>query len=431
MQGRMQDVTTGLETEKAILVGLDWPGNGGWSIEDSLAELRLLAESAGAEVIRTEVQHRDHPDPAYFIGAGKAREIAGLCGDTGAGLVVFDDQLTPAQVHHLEEILPCKVIDRTGLILDIFAQRARTREGKIQVELAQLRYILPRLSGRGTELSRLGGGIGTRGPGETKLEADRRRIRGRISELDREIDQVQAQREIQRAPRRRNEVPLAALVGYTNSGKSTLFNRLTRAGVTAEDKLFATLDPTLRRLNLPGGREIVLADTVGFIRKLPHELIAAFRGTLEETRHADVLIHVADIANENLAEQCASVNQVLGELEVLDKPILMAFNKVDRAPAPALVQRLRREFPDCVMISARHGEGVDELLQALESRISRDLSLRLLVPYADAGVVNEIRNVGTVQGEEYLADGIMLRVVMHRPIIGRFQRFVVEGTPEC
>lgn len=431
MQGDLQEIKVGGEPERAVLVGLQWPGSGDWSTADSLAELQLLAQSAGAVVIRTEVQNREHPDSAYFIGTGKVREIGELCSELQADLVIFDDQLTPSQVHHLEEVLPCKVLDRTGLILDIFAQRALTREGKIQVELAQLRYLLPRLSGRGTELSRLGGGIGTRGPGETKLEADRRRIRRRIRELDHEIDQVQAQREIQRAPRKRNEVPLAALVGYTNSGKSTLFNYLTNAGVTAEDKLFATLDPTLRKVKLPDGREIVLADTVGFIRKLPHELIAAFRGTLEETRHADVLVHVADISSEKLSEQCASVNQVLGELEALDKPVLMVFNKIDRSPAPALVEKLRQDYPGSVMVSARTGEGVDRMLQALANRLTRHEIMLLLVPYPEAGVISEIRDVGVVQSEEFLPDGVMLRVSLDRSFAGKYRRFVVEGSQEC
>lgn len=419
--------TTNEAPEKALLVGLQWKGNGDWDVLDSLAELKLLAESAGAEVVALETQKREHPDPAYFVGEGKARELAAQCTSTGAGMVIFDDELSPAQASHLEEVIPAKVIDRTGLILDIFAQRALSREGKIQVELAQLRYLLPRLSGKGTELSRLGGGIGTRGPGETKLETDRRRIRQRIRELEHEISEVQAQREVQRAPRKRNELPLAALVGYTNAGKSTIFNRLTDAGVVVEDKLFATLDPIIRRLRFPDGREILLADTVGFIQKLPHELVAAFRATLEETRHADLLIHVADASHPQLAGQCASVNAVLDEIHVADKPVLMVFNKIDRLPGRLILERLNRDYPGSVAVSSLTGEGMDDLTRTLASRsLPERIQLNLLIPYADAGVIADVRAFGEIAGEEYRDDGIFVRASLEPPAAGRLKRFEIE-----
>lgn len=417
------------QAERAILVGLQLGNNSGWAVEDSLNELRLLAESAGAVVLGSEIQRREHSDAAYFIGEGRAQEIARLCEEQQADLVIFDDQLSPSQIRHLEELMPVRVIDRTALILDIFAQRAMSREGKIQVELAQLKYALPRLAGLGQALSRMGGGggIGTRrGPGETKLETDRRRIRERISELEKEIDIVQANRQIQRAPRKKNAVPLAALVGYTNSGKSTLFNALTDAGVLAEDRLFATLDPIVRKFTLPDEREILLADTVGFIQKLPHELVAAFRGTLEEARYADVLIHVVDVSHPQLIEQCASVNAVLGEIGIGDKPIIMVFNKIDRLTSRLILERLKRDFPGSVAISAQTGEGLEEFKRILNERgLPKRVSVDLLIPYKEAGVIAEIRaGSSQVEQEEYLAEGIHIKALMEQPDLGRVRRFV-------
>jgi GTP-binding protein HflX len=440
--------------EKAILVGLQLSSGGsgnsgpggtrgsvagsgsgagsGWDVEDSLNELRLLAESAGAIVLASEIQRREHPDPAFFVGEGKAQEIAQLCEELQANLVIFDDQLSPSQLRHLEEVIPVKIIDRTALILDIFAQRAMSREGKIQVELAQLKYALPRLAGQGTALSRMGGGggIGTRrGPGETKLEMDRRRIRERISELEKEIDSVQANRQIQRAPRKKNAAPLAALVGYTNSGKSTLFNVLTEAGVLAEDRLFATLDPIVRKFMLPDGREILLADTVGFIQKLPHELVAAFRGTLEEARYADILIHVADVSHPQLIEQCATVNEVLSELGIGDKPTIMVFNKIDRLSSGLILERLKRDFPGCVAISALTGEGLEDFKRVLNERgLPQRVSVELLIPYKDAGIIAEIRaGSSQVEQEEYLAEGIRVKALMELPDLGRVRRYVTPA----
>ena len=427
----MHTVTDEL-VERAILVGLQLGGSGGWAVEDSLNELRLLAESAGAIVLGHEIQRREHPDPSYFVGEGKAQEIARLCEEQQANLVIFDDQLSPSQLRHLEEVIPVKIIDRTALILDIFAQRAMSREGKIQVELAQLKYMLPRLAGQGTALSRMGGGggIGTRrGPGETKLETDRRHIRERISELEKEINTVQANRQVQRAPRKKNAVPLAALVGYTNSGKSTLFNALTDAGVLAEDRLFATLDPIVRKFTLPDEREILLADTVGFIQKLPHELVAAFRGTLEEARYADVLIHVADVSHPQLIEQCAAVNEVLSEIGIGDKPIIMVFNKIDRLPSGLLLERLKRDFPGSVAISAQTGAGLDEFKRVLNERgLPKRIAVDLLIPYKEAGIIAEIRDSSSsqVEQEEYLAEGIRVKALMEQPDLGRVRRFVTE-----
>jgi len=430
----MHTVTDEL-VERAILVGLQLSsssGGGGWAVEDSLNELRLLAESAGAVVLGSEIQRREHPDPSYFVGEGKAQEIARLCEEQQANLVIFDDQLSPSQLRHLEELIAVKIIDRTALILDIFAQRAMSREGKMQVELAQLKYALPRLAGQGTALSRMGGGggIGTRrGPGETKLETDRRRIRERISELEKEIDTVQANRQVQRAPRKKNAVPLAALIGYTNSGKSTLFNTLTDAGVLAEDRLFATLDPIVRKFTLPDEREILLADTVGFIQKLPHDLVAAFRGTLEEARYADVLIHVADVSHPQLIEQCASVNEVLGELGIGDKPTIMVFNQIDRLSSGLIVERLKRDFPGSVAISAQTGEGLDEFKRILNERgLPKRVVVDLLIPYKEAGVIAEIRaGSNQVEQEEYLAEGIRVKALMELPDLGRVRRFVIEA----
>ena len=420
------------QAERAILVGLQLGNSGGWAVEDSLNELRLLAESAGAVVLGHEIQRRENPDPSYFIGEGKAQEIARLCEEQQANLVIFDDQLSPSQIRHLEEAIPVKIIDRTALILDIFAQRAMSREGKIQVELAQLKYILPRLAGQGTALSRMGGGggIGTRrGPGETKLETDRRHIRERISELEKEIDTVQANRQVQRAPRKKNAVPLAALVGYTNSGKSTLFNALTDAGVLAEDRLFATLDPIVRKFTLPDEREILLADTVGFIQKLPHELVAAFRGTLEEARYADVLIHVADVSHPQLIEQCASVNEVISEIGIGDKPLIMVFNKIDRLTSGLILERLKRDFPGSVAVSAQTGEGLEEFKRILNERgLPKRMAVDLLIPYKEAGIIAEIRaGSSQIEQEEYLAEGIRVKALMELPDLGRVRRFVIEA----
>lgn len=315
--------------ERAILVSCG-PKQKEWEIQSSLAELARLADTSQAEVINQVIQHRDRPDPGWMIGRGKAEEIAGLVEELEADLVIFDQELSPAQVHHLEQKIPCKVIDRTQLILDIFAQRAQTKEGRLQVELAQLQYLLPRLVGRGTELSRLGGGIGTRGPGEKKLETDRRHIRRQIRALKQELEEVKKHRRLHRERRKKMEQLQVALVGYTNAGKSTLLNRLTNAEVLAENQLFATLDLTSRLLDLPTGESVLITDTVGFIRNLPHQLVAAFRSTLEQVREADLLIHVVDSSHVEATQQMETVEQVLTDLEAAHIPRFTVFNKIDQ-----------------------------------------------------------------------------------------------------
>lgn len=357
------------QLEKAITVGLEVAGSRRWEVEDSLDELDRLAETAGAEVVGRVVQRRASPDPATYIGEGKAREIAALAIVAHADLVIFDDELSPAQQRNLEEIIGIKVIDRTWLILDIFASRAASKEGKIQVELAQLSYLLPRLTGKGVELSRLGGGIGTRGPGETKLETDRRRIRKRIAVLRGELAEIAARRGLQRSRRKEAGIPVVSLVGYTNAGKSTLFNALTESQVLAEDKLFATLDPTIRRCRLPGGGVVLLADTVGFIRKLPHDLVAAFRATLEEVAEADVICHVVDASHPGKDEQCAAVNAVLADLGLQDKPMVTVLNKIDLVEGDIERERLRVEHPGAVLISAAERWGLSDLLRAIEDTL--------------------------------------------------------------
>ncbi len=336
-----------------------------------MAELEQLADTAKADTVGRFVQFRERPDPAWLIGKGKAEEIALAAEDTEADLVIFDRELSPAQIRNLEGIIPCKIIDRTQLILDIFAQRAQTREGRIQVELAQLQYLLPRLSGRGREMSRLGGGIGTRGPGEKKLETDRRHIRRLIADLKRELDEVKKHRQLLRTRRKKTGTYQVALVGYTNAGKSTLLNRLTGSGVLAEDKLFATLDPTSRRLVLPAGTEVILTDTVGFIRNLPHQLVAAFRSTLEQVREADLLLHVVDSSHPEAAEQIAAVEKVLEELDASDIPVLMVLNKADKAGF-RIPPRSSRE---AVVMSALRDEDLSVLCERIEQMLKGDAIL--------------------------------------------------------
>jgi GTP-binding protein HflX len=338
------------------------PGTQWWETDDSINELSELAATAGAEVIVRLVQKRGKPDPAYYIGKGKAEELAILVITTHADLVIFDDELSPAQQRNLESLLKAKVVDRTWLILDIFASRAASKEGKIQVELAQLCYLLPRLVGKGTSLSRLGGGIGTRGPGETKLEVDRRRIRRRISTLRKELEEIAKRRDLQRSNRSKSGLPLVSIVGYTNAGKSTLFNALTDSEVFVEDKLFATLDPTIRRCYLPSGDFILLADTVGFIKKLPHDLIAAFRATLEEATYSDLLLHVVDASHPGKDEHCEAVEEVLKTLGIADKPIITCLNKIDLVTGNLERERIRLDHPGAIPVSAETREGLDKLL---------------------------------------------------------------------
>ena len=357
--------------ERAALVGLvSGPGRR-LDSERSLAELAGLADAAGAIVVLHVMQERPRPDPATFIGAGKVSALAAACAEAGVDVVVFDNELTPAQLRQLEQKLDCKVVDRTQLILDIFARRARTREGKWQVELAQLKYLLPRLVGTGTALSRLGGGIGTRGPGETKLETDRRRIRTRIRSIQREIDQVRQRRAQLRERRQRQSVPTVALVGYTNAGKTTLFNRMTNERAVASDALFVTLDPLVRQVRLPDRRELLVSDTVGFIDRLPHTLVAAFRATLEEVAEADLALHVIDAASPERDHHIAAVRKVLEEVGAAEVPSIDVYNKADILAADER-RRITDRDPGAALISARTGEGIDELVQMIASRVALD-----------------------------------------------------------
>ncbi len=368
--------------EVALLIGLKRSHQPRWEAEESLEELAQLAVSAGAESAFRVLQERSVPDPRTLIGRGKAEDIRELC-EEGVDLVIFDEDLTGSQQRNLEATLQRKVIDRTGLILDIFAQRARSREGKLQVELAQLKYLLPRLTGHGADLSRLGGGIGTRGPGETQLEVDRRRIRRRVIKIEEELEKVQRHRALLRRRRQKQALPTAALVGYTNAGKSSLLNALTHAKLPVADKFFVTLDPTLRKVILPGGRAVLLSDTVGFIKKLPHQLVAAFKATLEEVRASDLLLHVIDIAHPQWQDQEQAVAAVLEELGMATKPLISLYNKVDKLPHPEAIAFLSQR-PQSVVTSANTGAGLSELktviaemLESLEeSRAQRQVRRR-------------------------------------------------------
>ncbi|MBO2521904.1 MAG: GTPase HflX [Clostridia bacterium] len=416
------------DAERCVLVGLDLPGSP-WNLEESLDELQRLAESAGAVVVGRLIQSLKRPDPATYLGSGKVEELKALAEERSADLVIFDDELSPAQSRNLERALEVKVVDRTQLILDIFAQRARTKEGKLQVELAQLAYLLPRLAGIGTSLSRLGGGIGTRGPGETKLEVDRRRIRTRMAEIRRDLEEVRRQRALQRRGREAALAPVCALVGYTNAGKSTLLNRLTGAGVYADDRLFATLDPTVRQAALPEGGSVLLVDTVGFVRKLPHQLVAAFRATLEEVLFADLLVHVVDISSPDWYDQARAVYQTLEELGAADKPMVTAYNKADRAD-PVEVGSAVSRTPRAVAISALTGEGLDRLLEIIGEALPESSVRRVYaVPYRDAHVISWIHGHGKVLREEYKGDCIEVEAELRASLAQRIQAYEASEKP--
>lgn len=394
------------ETERVILVGVSQQD--GDDAEDSVAELAELVETAGAVVVGTLIQKRENIHPGTYVGTGKVFELEELIEQTGATGIVCDDELSPAQLKNLEEALKTKVMDRTLIILDIFATRASTSEGKIQVELAQLKYRLSRLSGLGRSLSRLGGGIGTRGPGEKKLEMDRRLINSRVAQLNRELKEVQRHREVNRQQRKRSGIPVVAVVGYTNAGKSTLLNHLTNAEVLEEDKLFATLDPTTRILELTNNQKVLMTDTVGFIRKLPHHLIDAFRSTLEEAKYADIILHVVDASNPQMDKQMYIVYDTLRNLEVEGKKIITAFNKTDRIGQPEPLHDFRAERT--VHISAKYGDGLEDLKNILEEILREEKDfLECTIPYRDAGVIQKIREKGELLSEEYREDGIFVR----------------------
>ena len=412
-------------TERALLIGLERDGVDKWDLQESLAELKELASSAGAEVVGTITQKLDHPTAPFYIGKGKAEQVKAECGKSHATSVIFDDELSPAQGRNLEELIGRKVLDRTQLILDIFAQRARSSEGRLQIELAQLQYLLPRLTRMWTHLSRQTGGIGTRGPGETQLEVDRRRVQERIAKLEREMTDVRKRRGIQREGRRRHHWPVAAIVGYTNAGKSTLLNRLTGAGVLAENKLFATLDPTTRQLVLPNHQKMLLTDTVGFIKKLPHTVIESFKATLEEVREADLLIHVVDLSHPRFLDQITAVLSVIRELDAHGKQTLTIFNKTDAVPNHELIEAQLRDVPNSVAISARGGDGIVEMLQELEHQLSRwRLRESYLLPAAEAALIAEIHRVGHVLEIRYDGEKVFVRAHVPPDLQGKLAAFV-------
>lgn len=402
--------------ERVILVGVS--EQDGDDAEDSVAELAELVKTAGAIPVGTLIQKREMRHPGTYIGTGKVEELAELIQSLDATGIVCDDELSPAQLKNLEDMLDTKVMDRTLVILDIFAARANTSEGKIQVELAQLKYRLGRLAGLGRSMSRLGGGIGTRGPGEKKLEMDRRLIKDRIAQLNRELKEVRMHREVTRAQREKNGKPVAAIVGYTNAGKSTLLNTLTDAGVLEEDKLFATLDPTTRVLELKGHQEILLTDTVGFIRKLPHHLIEAFKSTLEEAKYADYILHVVDASNPQMDKQMHIVYETLYDLDVKDKTIITLFNKQDARTENNPLSDFKADYT--LRISAKTGAGLEELKELL-SEVMREnkVLVERVIPYEKAGIIQQIRKAGELLEEEYQAEGIYVKAYVPMEVYGR------------
>ena len=399
-------IELGKETERVILVGVSLTEQE--DTRKSLDELKDLASTAGAETVGTVIQSRDQVHPGTYVGKGKIDEIKDLLWELNATGIICDDELSPVQMKNLQDELDTKVMDRTLVILDIFAGRASTSEGKIQVELAQLKYRQSRLTGFGTAMSRLGGGIGTRGPGEKKLEMDRRLIKSRIAQLNRELKDVKRHREVTREQRSRNHIPVAAIVGYTNAGKSTLLNTLTGADILAEDQLFATLDPTTRERKLPSGQEILLTDTVGFINKLQHHLIDAFRSTLEEAKFADLILHVVDAANEQMDQQMYTVYETLNNLGVTDKPVITVFNKQDRPGFDGMARDFRADA--VVRISAKTGEGIQELLETIEAVLRQQkIFVENLYSYREAAKIQLIRKFGELKSEEYREDGIYVQ----------------------
>lgn len=420
---------TAVKAERVILAGVH---TGTLRVTDdttdqSIAELERLADTAGAETVGVMVQNRPSPENATYLGEGKLEELKTACQTLDANLVIFDSELTPIQIRNLEKILQIRVIDRSMLILDIFARHADTREGKIQVELAQLKYLLPRLSGMGTQLSRLGGGIGTRGPGETKLETDRRHIRRRIGHLQEQLKDIKKHRELLRGRRKKDGIPVVALVGYTNAGKSTLLNQLTEANVLAEDKLFATLDPTIRSMQLPDGRSIYLVDTVGFIRKLPHHLIEAFKSTLEEAVYADVLLHVADASNPEVDQHIEVVERILQEIGAANKPTVVAFNKADLCTAEQMLPRTVSGADSVVELSGKTGKGLTALIDALAQTLPETKRrISVLIPFDKGAISARLHAEQTVLSEAYNADGAYMEVLADAAVCRELEPFILE-----
>lgn len=416
-------------SERAILIGMEWGRNDSlWTVDDSLEELKQLADTAGATVIKKFIQKRPKPDPAFFIGRGKVQELALYAQQENIDLCIFDDELSPAQQRNIESVMGIRILDRTALILDIFAQRARTNEGKLQVELAQLQYTLPRIMGKGLMLSRLGGGIGTRGPGETKLEVDRRRIRDRIAFIKDQIEKVKAVRSLHRSKRKKNNVFEVSLVGYTNAGKSTLLNTLTNSDIYAKDQLFATLDPTTRQLTLPNKQEIIITDTVGFIQRLPHQLIAAFRSTLEVVTEADLLVHVIDVSHELYKEQAAAVHEVLKEIGAETKPVITVYNKIDKLPPDSkLADRLALE-EDTVCISAAKKLNLESLQQMIESHLkSKALEIILCIPYAETAKAAQLHETANVLEQEYTENGAVMKVILPVEDLEAYNEYILKS----
>lgn len=416
-------------SERAILIGMEWGRNDSlWTVDDSLEELKQLADTAGATVIKKFIQKRPKPDPAFFIGRGKVQELALYAQQENIDLCIFDDELSPAQQRNIESVMGIRILDRTALILDIFAQRARTNEGKLQVELAQLQYTLPRIMGKGLMLSRLGGGIGTRGPGETKLEVDRRRIRDRIAFIKDQIEKVKAVRSLHRSKRKKNNVFEVSLVGYTNAGKSTLLNTLTNSDIYAKDQLFATLDPTTRQLTLPNKQEIIITDTVGFIQRLPHQLIAAFRSTLEVVTEADLLVHVIDVSHELYKEQAAAVHEVLKEIGAETKPVITVYNKIDKLPPDSkLADRLAQE-EDTVCISAAKKLNLETLQQMIESHLkSKAVEVTLCIPYAETAKAAQLHETANVLEQEYTENGAVMKVILPVEDLEAYNEYILKS----
>lgn len=406
----------------ALLVSVD---TGEFDAEASLAELFELAESAGAQPLLSITQNLQKPETATFVGSGKLKEIADICAEQEIDLLIFDSELTPSQIKNIEAATDVRVIDRTTLILDIFALRARSKEGKLQVELAQLKYTLPRLTGKGIEMSRLGGGIGTRGPGETKLETDRRHIRRKMETLKQELVNLEKHRNMLRKRREKDGIITCAIVGYTNAGKSTLMNYLTNAGVLAQDKLFATLDPTSRALKLPSGATVMLIDTVGLVRRLPHHLVEAFHSTLEEAAMADIILNVCDASSEETLTHMKVTTELLESLGCGDTPIITVLNKCDLLGDNTIQQH----FENSIKISAKNGTGIDTLLQIIDDNLPlRFKRVQLLIPFANAGIIAEIREKGTLISEEYVAEGIKISAIIDEALYAKAKTFIIEST---